>query len=132
MDAKGGVPVVLFALLKMDDVTDRWTIIYADDTATLTEEHRKEIFDNLLAKSKEILTPEELSSIARIAIFTKNDHLVSSLLRYQSGAKIQTEKVNGNFVHEGYIIKASASSELSEKAESSTNTAQETSVIKGT
>ena len=44
MDKKGGTPVVLFAILKMDDLEDKWTVIYADESEVLDTEKRNKIF----------------------------------------------------------------------------------------
>ena len=106
MDKKGGTPVVLFAVLKMDDLADKWTVVYADESETLDTENRKKIFGNLLDEIKKELSADDINLIARVGVFTAKDHLIESLLRYQTGAKISNEKVNGNFVHDGYIIKA--------------------------
>lgn len=119
MDAKGRTSVALLAILKMDELTDRWTVIYADESAELSEENRKQIFSDLLTEMKTNLSAEELSSIARIAVFNTKEHLVQSLLRYQTGVKIQSEKINGNFVHEGYIIKAATTVAQVEKVDTS-------------
>ncbi len=106
IESETGVSAVLFVLLKMDDITDRWTVLYAD--SSINSESRKNMFNILLEKMKMVLTAEELSSIARIGIFSIKDHLTECLLRYQSGVILKNEKINGNFIHEGFVIKSDA------------------------
>lgn len=104
LTTKGRSPVALFAVLKMDELQDRWTIIYANEAETLTEEEKNAIFVELLTEVKKELTPEELAQIAKIGVLGLNDHLTQSLLKFKSDQTIISQKVNGNFVHEGYII----------------------------
>lgn len=104
MNAKGMIPVVLFAILKMDDLEDKWTVIYADDSSVLDESGKNLIFTKLLNEIKKEFTNSDLEQIARIAIFQTSDYLIQALLDYKTGQKISNKKVNGNFIHEGYII----------------------------
>jgi hypothetical protein len=115
LNAKGQIPVAVFAFLKMDDVEDRWTIVFADESASLTDEEKNTRFNRLLIEIRKFLDPNELSQIARVAVFSINEHLIQSLLHYQTGAKLVNEKVNGNFVHEGYIIKSAESGSQDDK-----------------
>lgn len=120
MSTKGEKPTALLALLKMDDLNDKWTVVYADESSSLTNEQKNAIFSRLLEEIKKKIQPEELNQIARIGIFTVKDHLVQSLLHYKTGAIIKGEKVNGNFIHEGYIIKG-AVGEFDNKVSSPSN-----------
>lgn len=104
MTVKGQAPVALFALLKMDELQDRWTIIYANESEKLTEGEKNTIFVALLDEIKKELAPEELAQIAKVGVFSLDEHLVQSLLHYKTDQTIVNQKVNGNFVHEGYII----------------------------
>ncbi|OGK12871.1 hypothetical protein A3A93_06615 [Candidatus Roizmanbacteria bacterium RIFCSPLOWO2_01_FULL_38_12] len=89
----------LFAILKMDEFTDKWTIILSapwikDDTFSYVRD--------VLIRN---FTPEEMNNIARLGIFAKNEHIVGELLKYKEGAIIsEEEKINGNLVHEAYIL----------------------------
>ena len=94
--------VFMFALMKIDDVTDKWTLILSAPWAT---EGDREIFRYVLDLIKTGLG-EDISDIARIGIFTRGHHLIEELMKYRSGAEIHDKKVNGNLVHEGYVIES--------------------------
>jgi len=98
--------VALFALFKMDDITDRWTIILAADW--VTREDYTRIYTDLRKVSFEVLDERERAQIARIGIFPLNSHLVELTLDKFSGEnrEIRDEKINGNYIHYGYIFKA--------------------------
>lgn len=95
--------VVLFALMRMDDLADRWTIVLS---APWAKEGNPDIFKYILNLVKFALSPEEFATIARISIFPKTDHFIELLLKYSNGALIANEKINGNQIHEGYIIES--------------------------
>ena len=97
-DGRGGVAV--FALMKMDELTDRWTVVLS---APWAKEGDAEVFKYILDLIRSNLSPEEISTVARISIFSQKDHLIELLLKYASGASI-SGKINGNQIHEGYII----------------------------
>jgi len=93
----------LFAILKMDDITDKWTVILS--APWTSEENHMEDFIFLRKLMIESFSKEEMATIARIGIFAKQDHIVEELLKYQEGSIInQDEKVNGNIVHEAFIL----------------------------
>ncbi|MDE1970242.1 MAG: hypothetical protein KGI50_01565 [Patescibacteria group bacterium] len=102
--AKGGV--FLFALMKMDELTDKWTVVLC---APWAKEGDAEIFKYVLNLIQSEFSQEELSTIARIGLFSKTDHLIGELMKYNSDTSISNEKVNGNQVHYGYIIKSNPS-----------------------
>ena len=94
--------VYVFAMLKMDELTEKWSIILSADW--IDETSRKESFDYLFKAVKNLnLTSAEEISIARLGIFPANDHLVQELAKYKVGV-ITNERVNGNIIHEGYIL----------------------------
>lgn len=105
LEKKGGA--YLFAILKMDDITDRWTAVFS--ASWVTALNRGEAFATLRGYILSKLSPEELSTFARIAIFLKDDHFVDLMLeKYRTDDYINSdEKINGNLVHEGYILLAS-------------------------
>lgn len=93
----------LFAVLKMDEFTDKWTIIVSAPWITLST--KNEIFALLRKLLIKKFTSEEMATIARLGIFPKDVHIVEELLKYKEGAIINgSEKVNGNIVHEAYIL----------------------------
>ncbi|MEK7560337.1 MAG: hypothetical protein AAB539_00055 [Patescibacteria group bacterium] len=97
--------VTMLALLKMDELTDKWTIILSASWAT---EGDADIFRYVLEKVRSELSPDDLATVARVAIFSQTHHLIQSLRRYATGARIEEEKINGNQIHEGVIIYSSS------------------------
>lgn len=104
IESEYGSSVALFALLKMDDLTDRWTVMYS--AAWFKEGDGQKIFDNIIDYMRQVLDADELASIARVGLFKPDYYLIRILLKYQTGTEIRDEKINGNFVHEGYILKS--------------------------
>ena len=70
--------VVLFALIKMDELVDRWTIIIS---ASWAKEGDTDVFKYILKLIKSNLSEEELSTMARIGIFPKTDNFIQLLLK---------------------------------------------------
>ncbi|HTE48384.1 MAG TPA: hypothetical protein VK675_00560 [Candidatus Paceibacterota bacterium] len=93
----------LFALMKMDELADKWTLILS---ASWAKEGDTNTFKYILNSIKSVLSPEEITSIARVAIYPKTSHLIELLLKYNNGTTIVNESINGNQVHEGYIIES--------------------------
>ena len=102
--AKKG-PVTLMALMKMDDIVDKWSVVFSASWSS-DEKGRNEAFKLIFDLTKDILDIDERNSIARIGIFPEKEHLIELLLQYQKDAKIENRKINGNFVHEAYILES--------------------------
>jgi len=98
--------VRLFAIMKMDDLTNKWSIIIAAPWAD--DVHRKEAFDFIFGLLPKYFNDEERSLVARIGIFDKNEHLIDLLLQYKKNSYINDEKINGNIVHQGYILESNS------------------------
>ena len=94
----------LFACLKMDDLVDKWSLIIS--APWINEGNENDEYKNILNIIKSNITDEELSSIARIVILQKDDHLIQELLKKPSGTEIKDEKVNGNIIHYGFVIES--------------------------
>ncbi|HUT96448.1 MAG TPA: hypothetical protein VMW82_02695 [Candidatus Paceibacterota bacterium] len=95
--------VVLFAIMKIDELTDKWTVILCASWAT--EANRGEIFKFTKGLLDGHLDSEERKSIARIGIFRKEDHIIQALLDFKSETKISEDtQINGSLVHEAYIF----------------------------
>ncbi|MCX6706040.1 MAG: hypothetical protein NTV24_02955 [Candidatus Woesebacteria bacterium] len=101
IEEKGTVTV--FAVLKMDEFVDKWTVIFsAPWSIPTTLETDFEYIRKLL---REELTEEERSLIARIGIFPKDEHLINLILQLKSETTITEDtKLNGNVIHEGYVL----------------------------
>lgn len=96
--------VSLFGMFKMDDITDKWSVILS---APWTESSEKDdSFKYLTGLIQKSLSEEESNDIARVGIFSENEHLVQLLLEYKTGSRIQDEKINGNIIHDGFILES--------------------------
>lgn len=98
--------ITIFALLKMDEFVDKWTVVFSASWAT--DMNRTEVFEMIRKEIIETLTSEEVGEIARIAIHPKTEHFIQELLQYKSGTTIENQKINGNTVHYARIIKSEA------------------------
>jgi len=99
--------VTLFAVLKMDDLTDKWSVFLC--APWISEENRKEIFTDVINLLKKNMTAEELATVARVVISVKDDHLIQELLEFRNDSHIGGEssiKLNGNLIHDGYILES--------------------------
>ncbi len=112
---------MLFAIMKMDDFVDKWSVIIS---ASWLKENDFESFNYILKRMKGALNEEENNSIARIGIFDKHHHLIESLLQYKRGSIIKDQKVNGNLIHLAYILESNK--ETAEESER--NLATKTSI----
>lgn len=96
--------ITMFAAMKMDDLTDKWTIVFS--APWITESARKEDFEyvrNLVISI--IKNEEERASIARIGIFPGTAPLILSLLQYKENTVVDEDvKINGNIIHHAYIL----------------------------
>ena len=99
--------VWLFAVLKMDEFVDSWSVIVS--APWVNEQNRDSEFTGLIGLLRDSLTKEELSSVVRIVFLGKNDHLIQELLKKKTGDIIKDEPINGNKIHEGYIIESNDS-----------------------
>lgn len=95
--------VYLFAILKMDEFTDKWTVILSAPWINNTN-----IRDNFVYLRKIMIKSfnnEEMALIARLGVYTKDEHIVGELLKYNEGATINEEvKLNGSIIHEAHIL----------------------------
>jgi len=96
--------VSIFALFKMDDVTDKWTVILS--APWVNDNDRSEIFFELRTLMLENIEQSALPLIARFGIFESKEHLIELLLEnFKAGDYIpQDRQINGNIIHEGYIL----------------------------
>ncbi|MBN1584925.1 hypothetical protein JW899_00995 [Candidatus Uhrbacteria bacterium] len=95
----------LFAVLKMDDLVDKWSVIISG-TWSDDKMKRKEIFDDAVSLMTDEFDESELGSIARVGIFSQNEHLITLLSKYKKGTSFDNEKINGNQIFEGYILES--------------------------
>ncbi len=102
---KDGKNLSLFAIAKLDDASDGWSIIVSKPGIDNTESKR-ELFKYVVDMLVEKLTPQELADIARVGIFPLEEHLVEDILKYKKGHLAESFPANGNTVHEAYILES--------------------------
>lgn len=103
--------VTFLGILKMDEFSDKWTVLLsARWSSELTRKEDFEYIRNLLRSN---LSSEELSGITRLGILPEETHLIQLLLNYQTGTEFNKDtKINGNIIHEGYIVVSNKTQEL--------------------
>lgn len=100
--------VTLFAIMKVDELTDKWSVILCAPWAT--ETNLQEIFGYVKNLLDSKLIPEEKATIARIGIYQKNEYVTQSLLQFTEGTSIKEDtKINGFVIHEAYILASNSS-----------------------
>lgn len=103
---KDNKQVSLFAVLKVDDLTDRWSIIFSAPDLE-DKDRRQAAFMYLVELLTTNLDDKDIHTIARVGVFPLSNHLVEDLLKYKSGYEFKdSTPVNGNTVHEGYILES--------------------------
>lgn len=110
---------ILFGLFKMDEITDKWTIIVS--ATWVNSNNFKDIYFDLRDISSKVLNEREMLEVGRVGIFMVDNHLVEEILEKHDGYghEIKNEKINGNYIHEGYLLKVSkllAENDRSDKA----------------
>lgn len=103
---KANKEIYLFAVLKMDEITDRWTVIVSGPNFEDLK-HKNSVFNFLVKSMLNTFTAEEKKAIARVGLFPLDNHLVTDLLGYKKGYKFSgSTAVNGNLIHEGFILES--------------------------
>lgn len=103
-ESNGDKHVMLFAVLKMDELVDKWSVLVCIDW--INEDNHKDVFSSVITSLQNNLGKEELSEIARVLFYTPDEHLMELFFdKFSTGQHIREDaKVNGNIVHEGYIV----------------------------
>lgn len=104
----GGVS--LFIIMKMDDITDKWSLLLT--ASWINDSNTSEVFDFVRKELVANLSSEDLLNIARIGIFKQDEHLVQLLMTSIEKEKIEIDgvsrliekQVNGNLIHDAYVI----------------------------
>lgn len=102
--------VCLFAILKMDDLVEKWSVVISGSWED-TEDKRKEVFSTIQELMSTYLTVDERGSVARIAIYPMDDNLIRNLVNFSKGALIENQKINGNFVFKGFVLESSGNTD---------------------
>lgn len=98
------IQVSLFAVLKMDEFADRWSVIFA--APDLEDDAKQQaMFEKVVNTMLGLLDEKERQEIARVGVFPLNNHLVENLKEYKEGFEFKEKTpVNGNVIHAGYIL----------------------------
>ena len=101
--------VNVFAILKMDDLIDKWTLVFS--ASWLKEENSFATFQYIQELFKKELTQEELGSIARLGLFKSNEHIITLMtsafsITGDSDVHLENTKLNGFKVHEAYVLRS--------------------------
>ncbi len=96
--------VLFFAILKMDNLTDRWSLVFSG--ANLKDlERKKELFQEIVSTLNSKLSGEAMQDVARIGIFPLTNHLISDIRKkHRENSDLKNERANGNFIHEGHVF----------------------------
>jgi len=98
--------ISLFAILKMDEISDRWSVIFSAPNLS-NQVNQQQMFEYLVNLILKTLNEDEVKTIARVGVLPLENHLVESLLKYPTNFEIkESTPVNGNLVHQGYILAA--------------------------
>lgn len=97
-------PVMLFAVLKMDEHVDKWSILIS--VSWINAEIRQTVFQSFIEALQESLNKEELDEVARAVFYDPDEHLVDLFFdKFREGQYIKEDaKINGNIIYEGYVI----------------------------
>src|SRR3990167_191685 len=87
--------VTLFAILKMDDLTDKWSVLIS--APWISDANRKQVFADIVGLIKKEMLPEEAANIARVLIVPEGNHLVSELLEQKR------DYIGGDDEHSGNV-----------------------------
>lgn len=111
--------VNLFAIFKMDELTDKWTVVVSAPWVSEASFVFEAAFSELRTLLIEALG-EEMGSIARIGFYTLDNHFTSLVMqKFTTDRAIsEAQQINGNLVHEGYVVKAIRPAEDSGQAAS--------------
>ena len=105
---KGSVTV--FAMLKMDEITDKWSIVFS--ASWITDATATETFNYLRELIISALTAEEIGSIARLSVFNNSEHLIQLILssvNVKNGdVFLKDTQLNGYKIHEAHIFESNA------------------------
>ncbi len=101
--------VLLFVIMKMDDLTDKWSIVIS---ANWVKDNKEDYFEKIVNLIKTIFTSDEISTIARLGLYKENDYMTNLFTKYKSEQQIINEQINGFKVHEAYIFKSEVNSKV--------------------
>ena len=105
--------VSLFAVFKMDEFADRWSVAICADWVTDKKKGFSEIVDIILS----ILSKEEWDLVARVGVFDRKEYIARVFSQFKPGTVIkEKQQVNGFIIYEGYILASNNDEERAEKA----------------
>lgn len=94
--------VNFFGIFKMDEFTDKWSVVFCAEW--LEKNKTSDFFDYFIKLIRKNLTDDESKTIARVGLFSIDEHLIDLLLAHKADSRIQDQPVNGNIIHDGYVL----------------------------
>lgn len=100
--------VNVFAIIKMDEITEKWSVVFC--APWVEQQNGAEVFNYLRELLLRHLSSEEVSTISRLSIFSKNDPLIQLILRAvrveNSNVNLIDTTLNGFKIHEAHIFES--------------------------
>jgi hypothetical protein len=100
--------VLVFAIIKMDEIIDKWLIIFSANW--VTTENSTETFNYLRNIIISSLTADEVNLMSGLGIYTKDEHLIQLMTKsisVQDGdVYLKDTALNGYKIHEAHIFQS--------------------------
>ena len=104
--------VNLFMIIKMENLTDKWTVYIA--APWITQLNRNEMFTYIRGFLLSNLSNEEQASIGGIGLIENTNHMVDLFtrdIRVTDGfVRLQDTAINGYKIHDAYIFESNVPS----------------------
>ena len=94
--------LAFFAVVKMDELVDTWTVMFAADW--VNDKNRMDVYNRINALIDANGKKADIVEVSRIGIFNSNHYLIKGLLRYTKGSELKDIKINGNTIHRGTVF----------------------------
>jgi hypothetical protein len=92
--------LALLAVVRMDEFANTWTVIFSAEN--VGDNNKDGIYKTISALIDKH-AGKEAPSISRVGIFESDYYLVKELRKLNEN-ELKNTKVNGNVIHDGYII----------------------------
>lgn len=101
-------PVNVFAIIKMDGITDKWSVVFS--APWVEQSNASEVFNYLRELLLTHLSTEEMATVFRLSILSNSDHLIQLILKsvgvVNGEINLKETTLNGYKIHEAYIFES--------------------------
>ena len=97
---KGGL--AYFAIVRMDEFVDMWTVMFAADW--VNDKNRIDIYNRINNLIDANGKKSDIAKVSRIGIFNSDHYLIKGLLKYSKEPELKDIKINGNTIHSGRVF----------------------------